>query len=84
MRIGTNEPLPTVRVSTPMHRAYVRYARKIIVVYESGTIIPQCFPLDEAHSMPTGLEVEEPGVKSCVENVAGIHGPANLRRKVAA
>jgi len=82
MNIGAKDLLHNVRVSTLMHRAYARYARKRLV-YDSGMIISECFPLDEAHSVPKGCAAEQTRVKSCVENVAGLNGPANLQRKVA-
>ncbi len=70
MNIGGKDLLHKVRVSTLMHRAYARYARERLVD-ESGTFISECFPLDEAHSVPKGCAVEKTRVKSCVENVAG-------------
>ena len=79
MNIGAKDLLHNVRVSTLMHRAYVRYARKRLE-YDSGMIISECFPLDEAHSVPKGCAVAQTRVKACVENVAR---PANLQRKVA-
>lgn len=70
MNIGAKDLLHKVRVSTLMHRAYARYARERLV-YESGMFISECFPHNEAHSVPKGCAVEKTRVKSCVENVAG-------------
>jgi hypothetical protein len=73
MNIGAKGLLHNVRVSTLMHRAYARYARERLVD-ESGTFISECFPHNEAHSVPKGCVVEKARVKSCVENVASPPG----------
>jgi hypothetical protein len=77
MNIGAKDLRHKVRVSTLMHRAYAHYARERLVD-ESGTIISECFPLDEAHSVPKGCAVEKTRVKPCVENVASPPGPCEL------
>ena len=82
MNIGAKGLPHNVRVSTLMHWAYARYARKRLV-YESGTIISECFPHNEAHSVPKACAAEKARINLCVENVAGPRGPANLQRKVA-
>ena len=53
MNMGAKDLLHNVRVSTLMHRAYARYARERLVD-ESGTFISECFPHNEAHSVPKG------------------------------
>ena len=62
MNIGAKDLLHNVRVSTLMHQAYARYARKRLV-YESGTIISECFPHNEAHSVPKACAAEKTRVK---------------------